>query len=202
MVNTYRESPWPFFKKPLSSIMGFLGDSVVKNLPANAGDEGDASPIPVSRRFPGGWNGSPLQYSCLEKPMDRGAWWTIVHRITKSQTWQSMCTCAHIYTSSTMNPLHGSLSCPDEGACITQQSKEPCRARSLKIVQPQKWQNNLGSFPRQTTQHHSNPSLYSNHWCWRSWSWSVWWRPIRPPRTNTKTKKKKSYSSQGIRMQK
>ena len=155
--------------------MGFPGDSVVKNPPANAGDAGDESSIPVSRRFPGGRNGSPLQYSCLENPMDGEAWWTIVHRITKTQTWQSMCT--YIYTSSTMNPLHGSLPCSDEGAYITQRSKEPCCARSPKIVQPQKWQNNLGSFPRQTIHHHSNPSLCPNHWCWGSWNWMVLWRP-------------------------
>ena len=50
--------------------MGFPGGSVVKNLPANAGDTGS---IPGSERSPGGGNGSPLQYSCLENPMDRGA---------------------------------------------------------------------------------------------------------------------------------
>ena len=51
--------------------------------------------------------------------------------------------------------------------------------KSLKCnpwVQPQKWQNDLSSFPRQTIQHHSNPSLYLNHWCRRSWSWPVLWR--------------------------
>ena len=166
--------------------MGFPGDSVVKNPPANAGD---ASFITVSRRFPGGRNGSLLQYSCLENPMDREALWAIVHRITKTQTWQSMCTCVCIYTSSTVNPLRGSPPCSDEGAYVTQRSKEPCCARSPKIVQPRKWQNNLGSFPRQTIQHHSNPSLCSNHWCLRSWSWSVLWIPTWPNRTNNNNKK-------------
>ena len=52
-------------------------------------------------------------------------------------------------------------------------------------VQSQKWQNDLGSFPRQIIQHHSNPSLCLNHWCWRSWSWPVLQRPTRPSRTNT-----------------
>ena len=46
---------------------------VVKNPPANAGDTGDADSIPVSGRSPGIGNGNPLQYSCLENPMDRGA---------------------------------------------------------------------------------------------------------------------------------
>ena len=59
---------------------------VVKNPPANAGDTGDADWIPASGRSPGIGNGNPLQYSCLENPMDRGAWWATVHGVTKSQT--------------------------------------------------------------------------------------------------------------------
>ena len=57
---------------------------VVKNLPVNAGDIRDVGSIPGSGRSPGEGNGKPLQYSCLENPMDRGAWWGIVHRLTKS----------------------------------------------------------------------------------------------------------------------
>ena len=49
--------------------------SVVKNLPASAGDTADMGSIPGLGRSPGGGNGNPLQYSCLENPMDRGAWW-------------------------------------------------------------------------------------------------------------------------------
>ena len=52
---------------------------VVKNLPANAEDIRDADLIPGLGRFPGGGHGNPLQYSCLENLMDRGAWWTKVH---------------------------------------------------------------------------------------------------------------------------
>ena len=52
---------------------------MVKNPPANAGDEGDMGLIPVSGRSSGEGNGNPLQYSCLENPMDRGAWWVTVH---------------------------------------------------------------------------------------------------------------------------
>ena len=51
-----------------------LSDSVVKNLPANAGDTGL---IPGSGRLPGEGNGNPLQYSCLENPVDRGTWWAV-----------------------------------------------------------------------------------------------------------------------------
>ena len=47
---------------------------VVKNLPANVGDIRDVGSIPRSERSPGGEHGNPLQYSCLENPMDRGAW--------------------------------------------------------------------------------------------------------------------------------
>ena len=65
---------------------GFPGRSVVKNLPANAGDSDNASSIPGSGRSPGGGNGNPLQYSCLENPMDRGAWKAAVHGVAKSWT--------------------------------------------------------------------------------------------------------------------
>ena len=53
---------------------------MVKNLPANAGNEGL---IPGSGRSSGEGNGNPFQYSCLENPMDRGAWWAMVHGVTK-----------------------------------------------------------------------------------------------------------------------
>ena len=61
--------------------MGFPGGTVVKNLPANAGDTRDAGLIPGSGRFPGEGNGNPLQYSCLESSMDRGARWAAVHAV-------------------------------------------------------------------------------------------------------------------------
>ena len=57
---------------------------MVKDLPANAGDMRDAGSIPGSGRSTGEGNGNPLQYSCLGNPMDRGAGWAIVHRVTKS----------------------------------------------------------------------------------------------------------------------
>jgi len=59
---------------------------VVKNLPANAGDIRDSGSIPESGRSPGGGHGNPLQYSCLENPMGRGAWWATLHGVTKSRT--------------------------------------------------------------------------------------------------------------------
>ena len=60
-----------------------MGGSVVKNPPANAGDP---CSIPGLGRAPGGGHGNPLQYSCLENAMHRGAWWATVHRVAKSQT--------------------------------------------------------------------------------------------------------------------
>ena len=60
--------------------MGFSGGSVVKNLPANAGEVGS---IPGLGRSPGEEDGNSLQYSCLGNPMDRGAWWAAVLGFTK-----------------------------------------------------------------------------------------------------------------------
>ena len=65
---------------------GFPGGSVVKNLPANAGDTGDTSSVPGLARSPGEENGNLLQYSCPDNPTDRGAWPSIVHGVTKSWT--------------------------------------------------------------------------------------------------------------------
>ena len=62
---------------------GFPGGAVVKNPPASAGDAGS---IPGSGRSPGGGNGDPFRYSCLENPMDRGPWWAAVHGVAKSWT--------------------------------------------------------------------------------------------------------------------
>ena len=59
---------------------------VLKNPPAHAGDVRDMDSIPGSGRSPGGSHGNPLQYSCLENPVDRGAWWAIVHSVSNSQT--------------------------------------------------------------------------------------------------------------------
>ena len=59
---------------------------LIKNSPANAGDLRDVGLIPGSGRSPGGGHGNPLQYSCLENPMDRGAWRATVHGVTKNWT--------------------------------------------------------------------------------------------------------------------
>ena len=75
------------FYRLIALCWAFQVALMVKNLPANSGDREDTSLIPGSGRSPGGGHGIPLQYSCLENPMDRGAWQPMVHRVTKSQTW-------------------------------------------------------------------------------------------------------------------
>ena len=91
----YKES---WFSESLSKIfqwdcicpIGIAGSSqvalVVKNPPVNAGDMRDIGLMPGSGRFPGGGHCNPCQYSCLENPMDQGAWRATVYRVTKSQT--------------------------------------------------------------------------------------------------------------------
>ena len=61
-----------------------LGGAVVKNLPASAGDARDMGSIPKSGRSPGGEYDNPLQYSCLENPIDRGDWRAMVHGVAES----------------------------------------------------------------------------------------------------------------------
>ena len=72
--------------------MGFPGGSEVKASARNAGDLGS---IPGLGRSPGEGNGNPLQYSCLENPMDRGAWWATVQGVAKSRTRLSNFTSLH-----------------------------------------------------------------------------------------------------------
>ena len=72
--------------KVLGPRSGFPGGAVVRNLPANAGARGDVRSIPGLGRSLGVGNGNPLQYSCLENPMIRGAWQAIVHEVAKSWT--------------------------------------------------------------------------------------------------------------------
>ena len=63
--------------------MCFPGGRVVKNPPASGGDARDVGSVPGSGRSPGGGHGDPLQYSCLENPMDRGSWLATIHSVTE-----------------------------------------------------------------------------------------------------------------------
>ena len=75
--------------------MDFPGSSVVKNPPASAGDARYAGLICALGRSPRGGHGNPLQYSCLENPMNRGAWWAIVPGVAQSRMWLSNGACVH-----------------------------------------------------------------------------------------------------------
>ena len=80
-------SEFPFlFKAEYYEICASQVVLAVKNPPANAGDARDAGLIPGSGRSPGEGHGNPLQYSCLENPMDRGAWKVTVQRVANSWT--------------------------------------------------------------------------------------------------------------------
>ena len=81
---------------------------MVKNPPANAGDMRDLGSFPGSGRSPGSGHGNPLQYSCLENPMDRGASWATVNRIKKSWTWLKQLS-SLVYCRELCSMLHGNL---------------------------------------------------------------------------------------------
>ena len=89
-------------KKHVSSQVAL----VVKNPPANARDVRDPGLIPGSGRSPGEGNGNPLLYSCLENPMDRGAWWAAVPGVTENWTWlKRLSTHAHKHSQQTIISL-------------------------------------------------------------------------------------------------
>ena len=73
-------------KLQIKGQKGFPGGSMGKESTYSEGDTGDMGSIPGSGKSPGGGHGNPLQYSCLENPMDRGAWQATVHGVKKSQT--------------------------------------------------------------------------------------------------------------------
>ena len=81
---------------------------MVKNHPANAGDARDVGLIPGLGRSPGGGHGNTLACSCLENPMDRGAWWATVHGVAKSQT-QLKRLSMHAHIEFTVIVLHDRL---------------------------------------------------------------------------------------------
>ena len=82
---------------------------VVKNLPASAGDIKVVSLIPGSGRSPGAGHGNPLQYSCLEKPMDRAAWRAIVHRVAERRTRMKYLACVTAFCPCHLRPPAATL---------------------------------------------------------------------------------------------
>ena len=69
----------------ICEVLSSMDDLVVKNLPTNAGGAREVGSLPGSGRSTGEGNGNLFQYSCLENPMDGGAWWSTIHGVTKSQ---------------------------------------------------------------------------------------------------------------------
>ena len=88
---------WTHSKWRRHCTLGFPGSPVVKNPPVSAADARDTGSIHGSRRSPAEGKSNPLQYSCLENPMDREAWWATVHGITKSDMTEQLSR-PHTYT--------------------------------------------------------------------------------------------------------
>ena len=86
-INQKRTAPRHFAIKVVKGSRDFPSGAVVENSLANAEYARDAGSVPGLGRSPGGGHGNPLQFSCLENSMDRGAWQATVHRVTKSGTW-------------------------------------------------------------------------------------------------------------------
>ena len=96
---------------------------VVKNPPASAGDKRDVGSIPGLGRSPGGASGNSLQYSCLENPMDRGAWWATVHEISVSRH------------RTHAPPLRGSITAGPDGSPQTREALNPSLGWSISYPQ-------------------------------------------------------------------
>ena len=83
--------------KPIKQIFSCPGGSVVKNPPVNAGNTRNMGSTPGSGRSAGGENGNPPQFSCMENPMEKGAWQATIHSITKS--WTRLSDRAHTHST-------------------------------------------------------------------------------------------------------
>ena len=117
------EWKWAILNQHPPTHLGFPGGVVVKNSPAYPRDTRVVGSIPGSGRSPGEGNGNPLQYSCLENPMDRGAWRATDHGVAKSWTRRTRLHCLLI---------HGRNSAPPRPAECTFQLTGPVCNRSLR----------------------------------------------------------------------
>ena len=96
---------------------------VVKNPPAKVGDVRDLSSVSGSGRSPGREHGNPLQYSCLENPMDKGACWATVHRVEKGRTHEPACTSESFQSCPT---LCDAMDCTPPGPLFISFSRDLC----------------------------------------------------------------------------
>ena len=103
------------FKAAIPYVGGFPGVAVVKNPPANAGDARDMGSVPKLGRSPGGGHGHPLQYSCLENPVDRGACQATVHGLSENQTRLSP---AQLLLSQSCPTLCNPMDCSPPGSSV------------------------------------------------------------------------------------
>ena len=108
---------------------------VVKNPPPNVRHPRDTGSTPGSGRSPGGGHGNPLQYSCWENPMDRGAWWAAVHGVSQSRTRLKATWCR--YT--------------EEDQCVWRGEEVRNEAKSCGVFQVEEWPcNSINKFINQT----------------------------------------------------
>ena len=108
--------PWNRIQSPYVGIWDFPGGTDCKEPTCQCGDVRVAGSIPGLGRSPGGGHGNPLQYSCLENPMDRGAWWATVHGVAQSwtrQKWLSVHSRTLLFKALFINPsLSSQYHCP------------------------------------------------------------------------------------------
>ena len=127
----------------------------------------DSCSIPGSGRSPGNGNGNPLQYSCLENPMERGAWWATVHGVTKSQTqlkWLSMCAHTMCWASNAHWVPRGQRG--QGGKASSPETPGAFSALTRKV-----WSNAL--FPRGWTFTYSSVQHDSCPRVWSKWNFTV-----------------------------
>ena len=143
----------PEFPKGSPSTMGFPGGSGGKASACNAGDLGS---IPGWGRSPAEGNGNPLQYSCLENCMDRGAWWVTVHGVTKNRTRLSDKTCTCIEESRVLKPLLMLPLCPNFISSLRFSSVQFSRSVMSDSLRPRESQHARPPHPSPTPGVHSD----------------------------------------------
>ena len=194
-----------FFGPQHSHLCSFPDGSEGKESVRNAGDPGS---IPWSERYSGEGNGNPLQNLAGESHRQRSlvGYSPWGHReLGRTEELTLSLPFSHSLTWLVGKPALTIRTFVDKLMALLFNMPVGCKQESLRRnwvaiivnkslkcstwMQSQKWLNDICLFPRQTIQYHSNPSLCPNQLHWRSWGWTVLWRPTRPSRTNTPLKK-------------